>query len=124
MFVIDNLSNNDWRKPIVEFLQNPTGSTDRKVKYTELSYVIMGNELFNKNPNGVLLKCLSDTEAYLAIYVVHNGAHQAGHKMKWLLFRQGVCWHDMLKNSIDFAKGFQECQKHSGIQQVPASSSK
>src|ERR1044072_4276259 len=33
VFTIDNLPNNDWRKPIVEFLQNPTGSTDRKIKY-------------------------------------------------------------------------------------------
>ena len=43
VFNIDNLPNNDWRKPIVEFLQNPTGSTDRKIKYKALSYVIMGN---------------------------------------------------------------------------------
>ena len=38
---------------------------------------------------GVLLKCLSDNEAYLAISETHSGAcgaHQAGHKMKWILF--------------------------------------
>jgi len=54
----------------------------------------------------------------------HNGAcgtHQAGHKMKWLLFRQGVYWPTMLKDCIEFAKGCQECQKHDGIQRVPAS---
>jgi hypothetical protein len=31
IFVIDNLPNNDWRKPIVEYLENPTGTTDRKI---------------------------------------------------------------------------------------------
>src|ERR1044072_6288730 len=100
VFAIDNLSNNDWRKPIVEFFQNPTGLTDRKVKYKALSYVIIGNELFKKSPDGVLLKFLSDNEAYVAISTVHNGscaAHQAGHKMKWLLFRQGLYWPEMLK---------------------------
>jgi len=54
----------------------------------------------------------------------HSGAcgtHQAGHKMKWLLFRQGVYWPTMLKDCIEFAKGCQECQKHAGIQRVPAS---
>lgn len=54
-----------------------------------LSYVIMGNELFKKNPEGVLLKCMSESEAYLEIFSVHNGsygAHQADYKMKWLLF--------------------------------------
>ena len=51
--------------------------------------MIIGNELFKKSPEGVLLKFLSETEAYLAIFDTHSGAcgsHQAGHKMKWLLF--------------------------------------
>ena len=86
--------------------------------------MIIGNELFKKTPEGVLLKCLGETESYMAVSNTHSGAcrtHQAGHKMKWLLFRQGVYWTTMLKDCIEFAKGCQECQKHSGIQRVPAS---
>ena len=93
IFAIDNLSDNDWRTPIVEYLQHLTGNTSKKTKYRALSYVIIGNELFKKSPEGVLLKCLGETEAYLAISDIHSGAcgsHQAGHKMKWLLFRQGM----------------------------------
>jgi len=55
-----------------------------------LSYVIIGNELFKKTAEGVLLKCLNENEAYVAIPSVHSGAcgsHQASHKMKWLIFR-------------------------------------
>ncbi|KAK2366564.1 hypothetical protein QL285_079929 [Trifolium repens] len=124
IFVIDNLSDTDWRKPIVEYLENPSGITDRKTKYRALSYTIIGNELFKKTPEGVLLKCLSENEAFLAVTNVHNGscgAHQAGHKMKWLLFRRGLYWPSMLKGCIEFAKGCQECQRHAGIQHVPAS---
>ena len=83
----------------------------------------MGNKLFRKMPEGVLLKCLGENEAYVATSEVHSGAcgtHQAGQKMKWLLCRIGVYWPTMLKNCIEFAKSFQECQKHSGIQHVPA----
>jgi len=60
----------------------------------------------------------------LAVSNTHSGAcgtHQAGHKMKWLLFRQGVYWPTMLKECIEFAKGCQECKKHVGIQRVPGS---
>ncbi|CAJ2628893.1 unnamed protein product [Trifolium pratense] len=124
VFVIDNLVNGDWRKPIVEYLENPIGNTPRKIKYRASNYVIIGNELFKKTLEGILLKCLSETEAYIAISDVHSGAcgsHQSGHKMKWLLFRQGMYWPSMLKDCIDFAKGCQECQKHAGIQHVPAS---
>lgn len=55
---------------------------------------------------------------------IHSGscdAYQENHKMKWLLFRQGVYWSTMLKDNIEFAKGCQEFQKHVGIQHVPAS---
>ncbi|XP_045795462.1 uncharacterized protein LOC123889969 [Trifolium pratense] len=124
IFVIDNLVDGDWRKPIVEYLENPIGSAPRKIKYRASNYVIIGNELFKKTLEGVLLKCLSENEAYIAISDVHSGAcgsHQSGHKMKWLLIRQGMYWPSMLKDCIDFAKGCQECQKHAGIQHVPAS---
>jgi hypothetical protein len=124
IFAIDNLLDSDWRKPIVKYLEDPTGITDRKVKYKALSYTIIGNELFKKTAEGVLLKCLSENEAYLAVSNVHSGscgAHQAGHKMKWLLFRQDLYWPSMLKDCIEYAKGCIECQKHAGIQHVPAS---
>lgn len=71
-----------------------------------------------------MLKCLGESEAYMALSNVHSGAcgaHQAGHKMKWLLMRSGVYWPSILKDCIDFAKGCQECQMHGGIQHVPAS---
>ncbi|XP_028193320.1 uncharacterized protein LOC114378935 [Glycine soja] len=118
ILAIDNMLDNDWRKSIVEYLENPIGNVARKIKYRALNYVIVGNDLFKKTAEGVLLKCLSESEAYLAVSHVHSGAcgsHQAGHKMKWLLFRQGLYWPSMLKDCIEFAKGCQECQKHAGI---------
>lgn len=45
----------------------------------------MGNELFKKTPEGILLKCLSETEVYVAMSNVHGGAcgaRQVGQKMK------------------------------------------
>ncbi|XP_050918904.1 uncharacterized protein LOC127136387 [Lathyrus oleraceus] len=85
VFAIYNLSQSDWRKPIIEYLENPFKNTDRKIKYRALSYVRLGNELLKKTLEGILLKCLGNTETYLAISEVYNGtcgAHQAGHKMK------------------------------------------
>lgn len=89
-----------------------------------LSYVVISNELFKKTHEGALLKCLGESEAYMEVSNVHSGAcgaHQAGHKMKWLLFRQGFYWPTTLKDCIEFAKGCQGCQVHSGIQHLPAS---
>ncbi|XP_058752577.1 uncharacterized protein LOC131625757 [Vicia villosa] len=91
IFAIDNMADSDWRNSLVQYLNNPVRGTDRKIKYRALNYVILGNELYKKTTEGVLLKCLSEAEAYLAVSEVHSGAcgaHQSGYKMKWLLFRQ------------------------------------
>lgn len=50
---------------------------------------MIGNELFNKMPEGVLFECLGKIEEYLAISEVHTrscGSHQEGQKVKWILF--------------------------------------
>ena len=48
----------------------------------------MGNELFRKMPKGVLLKCLGESETYVATSEVYSGAcgtHQEGKKMKYFV---------------------------------------
>ncbi|XP_058757860.1 uncharacterized protein LOC131631095 [Vicia villosa] len=74
ILTVDNGQENDWRKPLVEYLRNPTGSTYTKIKYRALDFVLMGNELFKKTAEGLLLKCLGESGAYLAVLNVHNGA--------------------------------------------------
>ncbi|XP_050888197.1 uncharacterized protein LOC127093327 [Lathyrus oleraceus] len=123
VLAIHTLMDTDWRNPIINYLKDPLIDTERKTKYRASSYVLMGNELFKKTPEGILLKCLGENEAYLALSSVHSGAcgaHQAEHKMKWLLFRYGMYWPTMLKDCIEFTKGCQECQVHAGIQHAPA----
>ena len=58
ILAIDNLTDKDWRKPIVEYLKNPTVSTDQKTRYRALSYVLLGMELFKKTPEEFCLNVL------------------------------------------------------------------
>lgn len=39
VFFIDSSSPIDWKNPIIDYLENPVGSTDRKTKYRALSYM-------------------------------------------------------------------------------------
>lgn len=50
VIAIDNISNDDWRRPIMEYLENPTGTMNQKVKYKALSYTIMSNKQFEMAP--------------------------------------------------------------------------
>lgn len=93
VFTIERLNDTNGRKSIVDYLEKPIGLTDHNIKYHSLCYVLIGNELFKKASEGILLKCLGECEAYLGVSNIHSGvcgAHQDGHKMKWLLVRQGV----------------------------------
>lgn len=104
-------------------MENPPTLAERKNMYHALNYTLMGNKLFKKTPEEILLKCLSESEAYLALLNVHSReceAHQVGHKIKWLLFQQGIYWSTMLKNCIEFAKRCQECQVHADTQHIRA----
>ena len=85
ILTVDDEGESDWRKPLVDYLRNLVGSTNRKIKYRALSYVLVNDELFKKTVEGVLLKCLGEREAYVVVSSIHSGAcgeHQVGLKMK------------------------------------------
>lgn len=49
VFAVNSSSLTDWRKPIIEYLENPVGGTDRKTNRA-LSCVWSRNELLNNTP--------------------------------------------------------------------------
>ncbi|XP_050124712.1 uncharacterized protein LOC126601985 [Malus sylvestris] len=78
----------DWRKPIMQYLDNPNGKHSRKTRVHATNYVIFQNELYRKCEDGLLLLCLGPQEGAQVIIEVHEGvcgAHQSGRKMRWLL---------------------------------------
>nr|XP_025628590.1 uncharacterized protein LOC112721775 [Arachis hypogaea] len=115
---------NDWKKPIAEYLKNSSVPVDRKVKLQAINFVLMADELYKKGIDGSLSRCLSHGDKDIALGEVHKGicgAHQAGKKIKWVLCRNHVYWPTMIKDCIKYAKACQKCQKHGSIQQIPAS---
>nr|XP_025625164.1 uncharacterized protein LOC112717309 [Arachis hypogaea] len=120
---MDEWENSDWRKPIALYLKDPNIVVDRKIKLRAMNFVLLANDLYKKGIVGSLLRCLSREDQNIALGEVHNGicgAHQAGKKMRWVLYRNHVYWPSMIKDCIDYAKVCQECQKHGSIQQIPA----
>ncbi|XP_058215842.1 uncharacterized protein LOC131326938 [Rhododendron vialii] len=113
----------DWRVPIRKFLENPKEKTDRNIKQRAINYVIMGNDLFRKSSDEVLLLCIDKSQTMTVMGEVHEGtcgSHQFGEKMKWLLKRYGYYWPTIRKDCISYAKGCQKCQQCGPIQRVPA----
>jgi transposase InsO family protein len=74
--------------------------------------------------DGVLLKCLSEEEAKVAMGAVHGGmceTHESTHKMRWALRRIEVYWPTMINNCFEYYRGCEACQKFGRRQVVPTS---
>jgi hypothetical protein len=78
----------DWRLPLLECIRDPGNTTDKKVKQQVLKYMLLDDDLYRRTIDGMLLKCLGEEQAKVAVWEVHDGiygAHQSAYKMNWLL---------------------------------------
>ncbi|XP_072058084.1 uncharacterized protein [Arachis hypogaea] len=91
-----SLGDNDWRKPIAEYLRNPNIRVDRRIKSKAMNFVLMADELYKKGIDGILSRCRSQDDKDIALGEVH-------------------------KDCIDYAKACQKCQRHGVVQQIPTS---
>jgi hypothetical protein len=63
----------DWRTPLIKYLQDPKSMSDRKVRRWALKLVLDGDELYRRMADDFLLKCLCLDQARLAMAQVHEG---------------------------------------------------
>ena len=82
----------DWRKEIIDYLEDPSKKVERRVRFQATKYVLLEDELYYRTIDGVLLKCLVDDEAKSLTREIHEGvcgAHQSAFKTKWMIRRNG-----------------------------------
>jgi hypothetical protein len=57
----------DWRTPLVRYLENPGHIVDRKVQRQALKNVVLDNTLYRRTIDGLLLKCLGLEKSKIAM---------------------------------------------------------
>jgi ribonuclease HI len=75
-----DLTEDDWRKEIADYLENPSFKVSRKLRYKAIKFVLLDDRLYYKSLDGVFLQCLSQKEAKKMMSEVHYGlcgAHQS-----------------------------------------------
>ena len=83
---------NDWRKEIVEYLEDSSKKVSRRIRFQATKYVLLEGELYYRMIYGVLLRCLDKEEAKVLMGAIHEGvcgSHQLAFKMKWVIRRNG-----------------------------------
>jgi hypothetical protein len=89
-----------------------------------LKYTILDDDLYRRTIDGLLLKCLSEEQANVAMGEVHEGmcgTHQSSHKMKSRLRTVGFYWPTMTEDCFKYFRGCDACQRFGNIQLGPAS---
>jgi hypothetical protein len=62
----------DWRTPLVRYLDNTGHIAGRKVRRQALKYVLLDNTLYHQTIDGLLLKCLGLDQSKIAMGEVHE----------------------------------------------------
>jgi hypothetical protein len=63
----------DWRLPLLECIRDPGKTIDKKVKQHMLKYTSLDDDHYRGTIDGVLLKCLGEEQANVAVWEVHDG---------------------------------------------------
>ena len=114
----------DWRKEIVDYLEDPSKKVSRRIRFQATKYVLLEGELYYRMIDGVLLRCLDKEEAKVLMEEIHEGvcgSHQSAYKMKWVIRRNEYFWPTMLEDCFTYYKGCQGCQKFGNVHRAPAS---
>jgi hypothetical protein len=89
----------DWRRPIIDYLQDPSHKVDRMVLQLAFKFTLVEGELSRRTVDDLLLTCLYSDQAKVAMGEVNEGicgTHQSAPKMKWLLQRARFYWPTMI----------------------------
>ena len=79
------LPDHDWRKEIVDYLEDPSKKVSRKIRFQATKYVLLEGELYYRTIDEILLRCLDKEEAKVLMGEIHEGvcgSHQSAYKMK------------------------------------------
>ncbi|XP_010661216.1 uncharacterized protein LOC100252257 [Vitis vinifera] len=119
-----------WYHDIYQFLScgtypESTSAKDRRaLRQLATRFVICGDALYRRSPDGLLLLCLDRTSVDRVMREVHVGVcgpHIGGHMLARKIIRAGYFWLTMETNCCQFVQRCQECQMHGDLIHVPPS---
>ncbi|RVW45515.1 Retrovirus-related Pol polyprotein from transposon 17.6 [Vitis vinifera] len=131
--LIDDVEPDDglpWYHDIYHFLRlgvYPEAATvkdKRALRQLATRFVICGETLYRRSPDGMLLLCLDRTSADRVMREVHAGVcgpHMGGHMLARKIMRTGYFWLTMETDCCQFVQRCPECQIHGDLIHVPPS---
>jgi len=117
-----------WYQHIIRYLKNDfidtTMDKREKIRMKRLAarYVIIGDVLYKRSFNGILLRFLLIEEISAALEHAHGGAcggHFNGRSVFGKLIRMGYWWPTMEHDYFEHVKKCEQCQRHAHLELTP-----
>ena len=127
---IENQDELPWDHDIYQFLscgnysETATSKDRRTLRQLATRFVICGDALYRRSPDGLLLLCLDRTSANRVMGEVYAGVcgpHMGGYMLACKIMRIGYFWLTMETDYCQFVQRCPECQMHEDLIHVQPS---
>ena len=127
---IENQDELPWYHDIYQFMscgvypEIATPKDRRALRQLAARFVICGDALYRRSPDGLLLLCLDRASANRVIREVHTGVcgpHMEGHMLVRKIMRTGYFLLTIETDCFQFVQRCSECQMHGDLIHVPPS---
>ncbi|XP_073103292.1 uncharacterized protein [Elaeis guineensis] len=115
-----------WIDLLLKYLRSNELPSDsqkaRKIHKQVACYVLYDDKLYKRSFSLPLLRCLRPSEADYALREVHEeicGNHLGTKTLSYKILWQGYYWSSMQKDTFDFIRRCDRCQRTSNVQHQP-----
>ena len=87
----------------------------RKMRIYSRQFVVLGHRLFGRGSDGLLRKCVSETDVQSILLACHDsacGGHISGQLTGQKILRAGYFWPTIFKDAHDYVKKCDACQRY------------
>ena len=115
-----------WYEDIVTYIREGSLPDDkkeaRKVVQKAARYSIISGCLYKRSYSGPYLKCVERAESIDILREIHGGEcgnHTGGRSTAQKILRNGYYWPSLKRDSEDFVRRCERCQKHAPMVHMP-----
>jgi hypothetical protein len=123
-----DLTEHPWYKDLIHYLQFQKchdyldSHQCRRLRLEASKYMILGNSLFQRFVDGLLLRCIDDNATQNILNEIHGstrsnvhiGGHFAAKSTAFKILRIGYYWPFIFRDSFRFTRACDKCQKFVG----------
>ena len=116
-----------WQEPIIDYLVNENLPQDkseaRKIKQKAARYYMKGDMLIRRSYYGPHLTCIKYPQTLEVLCKIHDGEcgnHAGGRSLAQKALSIGYFWPTMRKDSTEYARRCDRCQRYKPVPGLPA----